>query len=353
MSNKNTAQLAAKFAAEIAKLPPQKREEFLASRKPEEREVLEWVWELKARPDQLPPQGDWRTWLMLAGRGAGKTRTAAEWLRSEVENGRSRCAAIAAPTNLAARKVLIEGESGILAICPPWDKPTYEMAIGKLSWANGAVAHVITSETPDRVRGYNFDLAICDELAAWQDPAELWLQLQLALRIRGPQGNAPRVAIATTPKSIPVLKEIMADPGTITTRASTFDNEANLSPAALDALKKRYAGTSIGRQELYGEMLLDADDALWHRGWIDTARVSEVPDLARVVIAVDPSVSAGANSGECGIVAIGKAASGDLYVLGDYSLKAMPEKWARQVMIAYETHEADWTCFGKVESSLL
>jgi len=330
---------ALRLAEQLAALTEEQRTALLKATPPETFEQLNYTWKLWAREDQLPPEGDWRIWLLLAGRGAGKTRSACEWLRGEIEAGRVRCAAIAAPTNLAARKVLIEGESGLLAICPPWARPTYEMAVGKLSWPNGAVAHLMTAEVPDRVRGFNFDAAICDELAAWQDPAELWMQLQLAVRLRGPKGDNPRIVVATTPKAIPTLKEILADPGTAITRASTFDNAPNLSPAALAALRKRYEGTSIGRQELYGEMLLDVDDALWQRSWIDAARVAEAPPLVRVVIAVDPSVSA--TGAECGIVAAGKAENGELFVLSDASTRASPEQWARRAAAEYDAHQAD------------
>jgi phage terminase large subunit-like protein len=322
-------------------MTPEERARILSELSEADAAALLFYWPMWARPDQLPPQGAWRNWLLLAGRGSGKTRAALEFARSEIENGRARSVALAAPTQLHARKILVEGESGILAICPATFRPVYEAASLRLQWPNGAVAHLVSSEVPDRIRGQNLDLIVADELCAWQGPGEFWLQLQLALRLRGPAGNAPRSAIATTPKNIPLLRELLADPGTITTHATTFDNP-NLSPEAVAALRKRYENTSIGRQELLGELLLDQDSALWQRAWIDKARVSAAPDdLIRVIVAVDPSVSATGAGAETGIIIAGKDSTGDVFILSDFSLRGSPESWARRVVSAYESFQCD------------
>ena len=329
------------LAQRLAALSPAKRAAALRALPVADAEALLYDWHTWARADQLPPPGDWQTWVMLSGRGAGKTRAGAEWVRGEIESGRRRSMALVAPTHMAGRKVLIEGPSGILACCPRWAMPTWEIATGVLRWPNGGLAHLVSSETPDRIRGFNFDGAWGDEFSSWENIAETWSQLTLALRMPGPLGHNPQVVLTTTPKPLPLLKMLLAETGTVVTRASTFDNAANLSPAALAALRKRYEGTSVGRQELFGELLFEVDGALWQRDWIDAARVTEAPELVRLVVAVDPAVSSGAASAETGIVAAGRAASGDVYVLCDYSLRGTPEAWAQRAVAAYETHAAD------------
>ncbi len=327
------------LAGALAALPPDARREALSALDPAAAELLTFSWSLWRRADQTPPDGDWQTWLLLSGRGAGKTRSGAEWTREQAETGRRRSIALVAPTHQAGRKILIEGPSGLLSIAPPWCRPVYEAASSRITWPNGAVAHLLTSEAPDRLRGFNLDGAWCDELTSWENPDETWLQMRMALRLTGPLGDPPQIVVTTTPKPVKLLTEIMGDPSTVITRASTFDNKANLSPAALAALRSKYENTRIGRQELLGEMLTESDAALWTRDTLDRTRVSRAPDLVRVVVGLDPS---GTRRGDiAGIVVAGVSDAGHIFVIGDYSLQASPDTWARKAAAAYHAHQAD------------
>lgn len=327
------------LAARLAALPEDKRAEVLADLPPDALAALPYLWNVWARPDQLPPPGDWRTWLLLGGRGSGKTRSAAEWIRAEVEAGKRQQLGIIGPTADSLRRIMVEGPSGILAVAPPWNRPTFGPATRTITWPNGAVAHLFSAEEPDRLRGPNLDGAWCDELCSWE-PAELvWDMLAMALRLPGPRGHAPQVVISTTPKPIPALKSVMEAPSTVITRARTADNAANLDASTLEYLTTKYGGTTLGRQELDAELLDDVDGALWNRSLLDACRVPTMPDLRRVVVAIDPS---GTRRGaEAGIVVAGKAADGHCYVLADYSAKLSPEGWARKAITAYRAHHAD------------
>jgi phage terminase large subunit-like protein len=207
-------------ARDLAALPPDARRNVLTGLTAEELASLEHSWEFWARPDQLAPPGDWRTWLMLAARATGKTRASAEYIRNEVETGRHRLIAIVGPTADAIRRDMVEGSSGLLAIAPPWCKPEYEPSVRRVVWPNKAVAYLLSSEEPDRLRGLNVDLAWCDELSSWSNQQATWDTLQMALRIPGPKGDAPRVVISTTPKANqPLLKALIAADSTVVTRA--------------------------------------------------------------------------------------------------------------------------------------
>jgi phage terminase large subunit-like protein len=243
-------------------------------------------WRIVGRPNQQPPVTDWRTWLVLAGRGFGKTRTGAEWVRAQVErNGRQRVAIVGA-TAADARDVMVEGESGILAVAPPGNRPEYEPSKRRLKWPNGAMATTYSADEPDRLRGPQHDAAWCDELAAWRYP-EAWDMLQLGLRL----GTDPRAVVTTTPKPTRILRDLIAAPGTVVTTGSTFDNASNLPEAFLAQIRRQYEGTRMGRQELYAELLEDTPGALWTRAMIDDHRVRHAPAFRRVVVAVDPAVS--------------------------------------------------------------
>jgi phage terminase large subunit-like protein len=330
------------FAARLAALPKDQLHDVLAGLGPAELESLRWSWEFWRREDQTPPDGPWRVWALIAGRGSGKTWTGAQWVRSEIESGRRRSIAIAGPTNLAVRKVQVEGPSGLLSVCPPDNLPTYEMATGRLRWPNGGEAHILSSETPDRARGYNFDGCWADELCAWEDVQNFWDQISLATRITGPLGGAPRLVITTTPRNISTLKQILADPGTVITRASTFANAANLDPEVLKHLQSRYGNTSLGRQELLGQVVEDVEGALWTRALIDGTRVKAAPEhLTRVVVAIDPAGTSGKASDETGIIVAGRDAEGHGYVIADLSGKYSPDGWARRAIEAYRRHRAD------------
>ncbi|HEV2263745.1 MAG TPA: terminase family protein [Stellaceae bacterium] len=293
-------------------------------------------WEFWARPNQLPPQGDWRVWLLLAGRGFGKTRSGAEFIRARVEAGRARRVALVGPTASDVRDVMIEGESGLLAIAGDDFRPRYEPSKRRLTWPNGAVALAFSADEPERLRGPQHDLAWCDELASWRYAAA-WDNLLLGLRL----GGDPRAVVTTTPKPNKLVRDVLASPGTVVTRGSTFDNAANLAPAFLDSVVRRYRGTRLGRQELEAELLDDLPGALWSRDAIEAARVRAAPDLARVVVAIDPAASSGEGADETGIVVAGLAHDGQVYVLDDLSGRMSPRAWALKAIAAYKNFAAD------------
>ncbi len=295
-------------------------------------------WRAKARPEQLPPQGsEWNGWLFVGGRGAGKTRTGAEWVCECVELGEAKRIALIAPTSHDARHVMVEGESGIVTVAPAWNRPVYEPSRRRLSWKNGAEAYTFSSEEADRLRGPQFDLAWADELAAWTEPQACWDMLQFGLRL----GRHPRWLATTTPRPIKLLKDLLARSDVVVSRATTFANEANLARTFLEAVKERYQGTRLGRQELDAEMLEDIAGALWQRAWLDAQRVDKVSELKRIVVAIDPAVSTSEGADETGIVVAGKAADGRLYVLEDVSGRYGPDEWARRAVNAYRRWKAD------------
>jgi phage terminase large subunit-like protein len=299
-------------------------------------------WRAKARPSQLPPDGLWNGWLVLAGRGFGKTRTGAEFVKEEVEAGRARRVAMVAPTAADARDTMVEGESGILAISSDWCRPIYEPSKRKLTWPNGAVAHTFSSEESDRLRGPQFDLAYADELAAWNDPVATWDMLQFGLRL----GKHPRWIATTTPRPLKLLKELLAREGkdVVVTRGSTFENEANLAKPFLEAIKTRYEGTRLGRQELNAEILDDVQGALWTRDMLERAHYKgQLPSLRRVVVAIDPSGTGGQHDGgdAVGIVVAGIGVDGLGYVLADRTIKASPGVWGAKAVAAYREFKAD------------
>lgn len=300
--------------------------------------ALLFDWRFWARRKQLPPAGGWRVWLILAGRGFGKTRTGAEWVRGLAESGQARRIALVAETAADARDVMIEGESGILACCPPWARPRYEPSKRRVTWPNGAIATSFSADDPDQLRGPQFDAAWADEIAKWRYEAA-WDNLMLGLRL----GADPRCVATTTPKPRAWLARLMTDPGTAVTRGRTRENAANLAPAFLDQVVARYAGTRLGRQEIDGEFLAEVPGALWSRALIEAAR-AEAADpsaLARIVVAVDPAVTSGADSDETGIVVAGADADGRLLVLEDLSDRMSPDQWARRAADAFRRHRAD------------
>ena len=274
--------------------------------------------------------------MLLAGRGFGKTRAGAEFVRVMVKKKRARRIALVAPTALDARSVMVEGESGLLSIGPPHERPSYEPSLHRLTWTNGAVATLFSADEPNRLRGPQHDLAWCDELAAWRYPAA-WDMLMFGLRL----GQDPRVVVTTTPRPTKLIRELLADPKVVVTRGRTEDNRDHLAPAFLEQIVRRYEGTRLGRQELDGELLDDMPGALWTHGLIDTARVTEAPDLTRIVVAIDPAVSAHEGSDETGIVVAGRDAAGHGYVLADASGHYAPAEWARKAVALYVEHRAD------------
>ncbi|GHC46348.1 large terminase [Gemmobacter tilapiae] len=311
--------------------------------------ALPWLFEFWALPHQLPPEGAWKTWVIMGGRGAGKTRAGAEWVRAEVEGagpldaGRSRRVALVGETVDQAREVMIFGESGILACSPPDRRPEWQAGRKQLVWPNGAVGQVFSAHEPESLRGPQFDAAWVDELAKWKKGAEVWDMLQFALRL----GDHPRQVVTTTPQNVAVLKGILRNPSTVVTHAPTEANRAYLAASFLEEVKGRYGGTRLGRQELEGLLLEDAEGALWTARGLEAARVEDVPALTRIVVAVDPPVTGHGASDECGIVVAGVVAEGPVqgwkaYVLEDASVQgATPDGWARAAVSAMERHGAD------------
>ena len=314
-------------------------------------------WRINALDHQKQPQGDdWTTWLILGGRGAGKTRAGAEWIRAMV-NGRSNwgrandngdrsnkagAIALVAETYADAREVMIDGPSGIVACAPAPSRPAYEASRRRLVWPNGAVAHCFSAEDPDGIRGYQFDAAWSDELAKWRYAEETWSNLQLALRL----GSRPRQIATTTPRPIGLIKRLMAAKTTAVTRATTYDNRANLSDAFFTEIAAAYEGTALGRQELLGEIIDDVAGALWNWAMIEAARIAHYPPLARIVVAVDPPASTGEGADECGIIVAGVAATQSesrvAYVLADRSAAGLsPRQWADRAVAAFHQFEAD------------
>jgi phage terminase large subunit-like protein len=295
----------------------------------------------KPHDSQIPPEGDWRVWLLLAGRGFGKTRTGAEFVRAMVKSGQARRIALVAPTALDARSVMVEGESGLLSIGLPHERPEYEPSLHRLTWKkSGAVATLFSADEPNRLRGPQHDLAWCDELAAWRYP-QAWDMLMFGLRLPGPAGGDPRAIVTTTPRPIRLIRELLADPKVAVTRGRTADNAAHLAPAFLDQIVRRYEGTRLGRQELDGELLDDMPGALWTHALIDAARVTAHPDLVRIVVAIDPAATSGEHADETGIVVAARDAAGHGYVLADASGHHPPVEWARIAVAAYHAQHAD------------
>ena len=298
-------------------------------------------WEHRARDEQKPPPGDWRTWLLMGGRGSGKTRAGAEWVhRVACDAGGSGAAlriALVAETLGDAREVMVDGPSGICRIARR-SRPSFEVSRRRLVWPNGAVAHVFSSEDPESLRGPQFDLAWCDELAKWKNARETWDMLQFGLRL----GRHPRAMVTTTPRPLPLIKAILSDPDTAATRIRTADNAANLAPGFVAAMEKRYGGSRLGRQELAGELIEDREDALWRRADIERLRVGKPGPVGRIVVAVDPPAAAAARNSCCGIVVAGLDASGRGVVLADGSLEAAsPAAWGRAVVRLYRRFDAD------------
>ncbi len=306
-------------------------------------------WQLWARDDQLPPVtaqggGPWTTWLILGGRGAGKTRTGAEWVRG-LALGKPPFAtrpveriALIGETLGDARAVMVDGPSGLLAIHSASERPAYNVSRRELAWPNGAVAQLFSADDPESLRGPQFGAAWADELAKWRYAEAAWDMLQFCLRL----GEHPRQAVTTTPRPIPLLKRLIADPATAISRAATSANAANLAPSFLGAIVSRYQGTRLGRQELDGDLIEDRADALWRRDTLDRLRVDNAPPLTRIVVAVDPPVTSGPRADACGIVACGRAEDGRAFVLADATTRGhAPLDWARAAVRLYESLEAD------------
>lgn len=344
------------LAARVAALPPKEREAFFASMSDAEAAALEFDWQFWARQNQLAPTGDWSVWMLMAGRGFGKTRCGAEWVRAEAKLvGRI---ALVGPTAADVRDVMVEGESGLLAVSPPGERPEYEPSKRRVTFPNGSIATCYSADEPERLRGPQHGAAWCDEAGAWRYP-EAWDMLMFGLRL----GTDPRAVVTTTPKPVKLIREILADPGTLVTRGSTYDNRANLAPTFLRKIVAKYEGTRLGRQELNAELLEDIPGALCSRAMIEARRMTRVPaglppyeaagyhqalaealGLYRIVVAVDPSGASGEDdegADEIGIVAAGVDHDEVGYVLEDASGLYSPEGWAKKAVELYDRWGAD------------
>lgn len=291
-----------------------------------------------ARDSQLMPRGDaWSTWFILAGRGFGKTRTGAETIRYLVETGQAKRIALVAPTSADARDTMVEGESGLLAVCPPWNKPKYEPSKRRVTWPNGARATLFSAEEPERLRGPQHDALWGDEPASWIDDGGAWDQAQMGLRL----GARPVAVVTGTPKPCALVLKLVNDPKTVVTRGSTYENSGNLAPGFIAQVKRLYEGTRLGRQEIGAEILTDVAGALFSMEHVEAARASSAPELERVVIAIDPAPTSESGSDETGIMAVGRGYDEHGYVLKDHSLRGSPDEWAREAIKAYHLHKAD------------
>ena len=325
------------------------QEAFLNELTEPELRALPYLFEFWALPHQLAPEGNWRNWVILGGRGAGKTRAGAEWVRSIVEGARPRSTGKACRVGLVgetieqAREVMVFGESGLLACSPPDRRPEWIAGRKMLVWPNGATAHVLSAHDPEALRGWQFDALWVDELAKWKRGQDAWDMLQLGLRL----GDDPRACITTTPRNAAVLRDLLERESTVVTHAPTHANAANLASGFLEEVQRRYAGTRLGRQELDGVLLSDEEGALWTNTQLARLSTSEVPELDRVVVAVDPPVTGHSGSDDCGIVVVGAQTRGPLdqwraFVLEDATVSAArPSEWARAAVAAMERHGAE------------
>lgn len=315
---------------------------LVESERERRRRTRAFDWPAQARPSQLLPGGDWRLWLILAGRGWGKTRTGAEAVRSWSE--RYSHIGLIAPTKNDAREVMVEGVSGVLAVFPPERPARYIANRYRIEFPSGSVGTVYTADEPDRLRGPQHTKLWADEVAVWRYP-EAWDMAMLGLRL----GSSPQAIITTTPKPTSLIRELRdrsrldADPlgRVVMTSGTTYENEANLAPEFLSEIVQRYEGTRLGRQELHAEVLEDIEGALWTGGMIDDGRVQEAPPIVRVVLGVDPATTHGPDSDETGITVAGKGMDGEYYVLLSEGLRVSPETWGSRVLTLADEHDVD------------
>lgn len=322
-------------AARLAELPKPERDAMIADLTPEQQRDLLHDWRFWARPDQVAPGGDWTVWLVLAGRGWGKTRTGAQWAHEQArEHPRI---ALVGPTAADVRDTMVEGESGIIATAHPAFVPKYEPSKRRVTWPNGSMATCYSGDEPERLRGPQHHRAWVDEWMAFKYPQEAFDMLMFGLRL----GAHPRALFTQTPKPLAPLKRLLAETTTHTTRGSTYDNRDNLPDVFFQQIVGRYEGTRIGRQELYAEILEDVEGAFWTMAVIDDHRVRQAPELVRVVVGVDPAVTHGDDADETSVCVAGKGVDGEYYVLSSDGYRLTPQAWANRVVDAYDGHSAD------------
>lgn len=323
------------------------RQRYLQALDDRDRAQLAYEWrQFWARPSQLAPAGEWDVWLVKAGRGFGKTRIGSEWVRWRVETGQSKRIAIVNDTAADVRDVNFDGPAGLLAVCPPWNKPVHEPSKRRVTWPNGAVAIGYAAEAPDMLRGPEHDGALVDEPSKWKnlrkadsEGGTAWDNLMMGLRI----GN-PQAVVTTTPRNIPWMRDLMARPGVRITSGTSYENRANLSPKWFSHIIAKYEGTRLGRQELYAHLIEDVDGALWTRTQLEADRVYLAPELLRIVVAIDPAGVNRPQNAETGIVAAGVAGIGAAahgYVLADRSGHYSPSGWATAAIDVYRRLKAD------------
>jgi len=320
----------------FSSLPAQGKAAFVATLSDREAAILASAWEAWAREKQLAPAGSWTTWLLLAGRGFGKTRAGAEWIRHHAEQSRVRRMALIGRTAADVRDTMVEGESGILAISPSWFRPAYNPSKRRLTWPNGCIATTFSAEEPDSLRGPQHEKIWADEPAAWRF-SEAWDQAMFGLRL----GGCPQIVATTTPRPTRLIRALIAQSTTVVTSGTSYENKQNLAPTFFAQIVAKYEGTRLGRQELEAVLLEDAEGALWKRDAIESLRVTRAPDLVRIVVAIDPAVTSEEGSDETGIVVIGLSGDQHLYVLDDLSGRMTPRQWAVAAVSAYHKYHAD------------
>ncbi len=326
--------------AELVAMTPSERAAKLKRRSNDWAERFEANWANWVREDQRVPLGDWTIWLLLAGRGFGKTRVGAEWVRAVARGHPGARIALVAETPAEARSVMVEGVSGLLNIGAPGERPDFESSLKRLMWPNGSVATLYGASDADSLRGPEHDFAWCDEVGKWPDAVAAWDNLMLTLR----RGRRPQAVATTTPRGGPLLRRLIEEKGVVVTRGRTQANQLNVDHEWVAATARLYGGTRLGRQELDGELLEDAEGALWTRALIEACRVAadSVGEPGRVVVGVDPPAGGGAGSDACGIVVCGTLRDGRLAVLEDASVTGLsPAGWAHAVGAAAERWAAD------------
>lgn len=320
---------------DLLALPPELRDEALGALDDADAEAILYDWDgTWARPDQRMPSGAWRVWLIMAGRGWGKSRCGSECVRQWVRD--YALVNIIGATADDVRQIMVEGESGLLAICPDHERPEYRPAIRRLDWPNGAKTLLFSADEPERLRGKQSMKLWMDEIASWRRP-EAYDQAMLGLRL----GDNPQAVVTTTPRPVRLVRELLASSTTHVTRGSTYDNARNLAPAFLEQIISKYEGTRIGRQELLAELLDDVPGALWQRKQLDDLRVAKAPEIQRIVVAIDPAATSGEDADETGIVVAGRGVDGQGYVLADVTCRLSPDGWARRAISAYRKHQGD------------
>jgi phage terminase large subunit-like protein len=319
-------------------MSPENQTAFIRDLSDEQYREVDWFYTLHARDKQLPPAGDWFCWLLLSGRGFGKTRTGAEWVKAWARAGVEHIAIIG-QTKGDVRDTMVElGDSSIMKVSDPWFMPSYEPSKRRLAWPNGSVATIYSGDEPDQLRGPQHNRAWVDELAKFRYPQETWDMLEFGLRL----GVSPQVVVTSTPRPIPIIKRLISDGQSVVTTGSTYENKENLSPSFTRRVVERYEGTRLGQQELHGQILDDDPRALWGRAILEASRTTSTPDLYRIVVAVDPH----ATSGQTGIIVAGAGWENELlhiYILDDLTPEegAKPEAWGKAAVSAYNKWGAD------------